>query len=704
MTVPTTTTTSTVPPTPSKKTMIVSQTTSDELFTTGTATAIYTGPTTSESEFTSTTEVVTVSTMETTCLVINTSFKYPQECNKKELLRRFFTCGITFQTNLELQKPECQCYYNYKKCFEDARKELQCHSTDQTKDPLVITVNILSELMINIYNVKCMPSMSPLNFEECNQALALKKIMMCCVTYFSLSDEHTRSVWSGSGDICSYAQDVQRCIAIAEHKTKCVNHKIFDHAREFVRHATSDKRHLCRLNVSSMSIQALAPHMKSKCRHSAVMKRALTCALQFQNTLDGYVKNKPPMTLACGYVTRLQKCLTSSVEGTECVGDSSVNAQIRGYKRVLQDAYSLNCEAPSGSSPNRAEQVHRRGESRISRNKMASARMGKHLKQNVLRRYLNQNTHMSKQTGGRGSYDEDDDYELISKRQKPVFMSPAGKLMEEPDGFRDDDSYDLLRSEGYQYHDLNRKNQRELEDYEDFADLEPDARPRTGRRHHRRHRKLRGRGGRTKKLVSDQLAAGKARHSKRDKRRKLAYEDEYFFDNEPDEESVISGLPDNMAMFQHIKHRPELNVERLLNKNISTDSSVATNVAGQKVSECNSADLQSEVNKCNVTLTKLVSLWPQTLTKQGDLATSKQVYDATICSDVRSYNACLTFAMQATGCGEHLPTLREIIREQQHRFGLGFCTAGNPCNRPVVLLLLFLTVIVLLHKSRHLRL
>ncbi|XP_037501759.2 uncharacterized protein LOC119375612 [Rhipicephalus sanguineus] len=454
-----------------------------------------------------------------------------------------------------------------------------------------------------------------------------------------------------------------------------------------------------------MSIQALAPHMKTKCRHTAVMKRALTCALQFQNTLDGYVKNKPPMTLACGYVTRLQECLTSSFEGTECVGDSSVNAQLRGYKRVLQDAYNLNCEAARRNAPNRAEQMRRRGEARISRNKVVSSRMGKRLKQNVLRRYLSQYAHMSEQTGGRGSYDEDDDYELISKRQKPVFMSPAGKLMEEPDGFRDDDSYDLLRSEGYQYHDLNRKNQRELEDYEDFADLEPDVRPRAGRRHHRRQKKGRARDGRTRKLVADPLVAGKARHAKRDKRRKLAYEDEYFFDNEPDEESVISGLPDNMAMFQHIKHRPELNVERLISRNTSANSSVATNMAGQKESPCNSGDLQNEVNKCNVTLTKLVSLWPQSLTKQSDLAISKETYDATICSDVRSYNACLTFAMQATGCGEHLPTLRAILKEQQHRFGLGFCTSGNKRSRPVVLLLFaWLTLFRLLHKGQQLHL
>ncbi|KAL3214336.1 hypothetical protein MRX96_007136 [Rhipicephalus microplus] len=447
---------------------------SDTTETTSPVTSPYSGPTTTESLYTTTTPF-TPSVSETTCLVINTSFKYPEECNKKELLRRFFTCGITFQTNLELQKPECQCYYNYKKCFDDARKELHCYNTDQTKDPLVITVNILSELMINIYSVKCMPSMSPLNFEECNQALALKKIMMCCVTYFSLSDEHAKSVWAGAADTCSYAHDMQRCIAIAEHKTKCVNHKIFAHAREFVRHATSDKRHVCQLNVSSMSIQALAPHMKTKCRHTAVMKRALTCALQFQNTLDGYTKNKPPMTLACGYVTRLQECLRSSLEGTECIGESSVNAQLRGYKRVLQDAYSLNCEVARSNAPNKAEQMRSRGEARISRNKVASSRMGKSLKQNVLRRYLSQYAHMSEQIAPRGSYDEDEDYELISKRQKPVFMSPAGKLMEEPDGFRDDDNYDLLRSEGYQYHDLNRKNQRELEDYEDFADLEPDV-------------------------------------------------------------------------------------------------------------------------------------------------------------------------------------------------------------------------------------
>ncbi|CAN7939682.1 unnamed protein product, partial [Ixodes hexagonus] len=205
-------------------------------------------------------------------------------------------------------------------------------------------------------------------------------------------------------------------------------------------------------------------------------------------------------------------------------------------------------------------------------------------KSSALRRYLGKTVHMSKQVASHmGSYDDDEDYELISKRQKPVFASPAGKLVEEPDGFRDDDSYDILKPDNYQYRDMSRRNQRELEDYEDFADLEPDMRPRAGRRQRRRHRKLRGKdvlaGADANNLVGKPQGAGRtdreARRAKRDKRRKLAYEDEYFFDNEPDEESVLSALPDNMAMFQHIKHRPELNVERLLGGNVTAATSAS---------------------------------------------------------------------------------------------------------------------------------
>ncbi|KAG0430475.1 hypothetical protein HPB47_022677 [Ixodes persulcatus] len=209
----------------------------------------------------------------------------------------------------------------------------------------------------------------------------------------------------------------------------------------------------------------------------------------------------------------------------------------------------------------------------------------KRLKSSALRRYLGKNTHMSKQVATHiGSYDDDEDYELISKRQKPMFASPSGKLVEEPDGFREDDSYDILKPDNYQYRDMSRRNQRELEDYEDFADLEPDMRPRAGRKQRRRHRKLRSKDalGRAdvNKLVGKPQGAGRtereARRAKREKRRKLAYEDEYFFDNEPDEESVLSALPDNMAMFQHIRHRPELNVERLLGGNVSAATSAPT--------------------------------------------------------------------------------------------------------------------------------
>ncbi|CAN8000968.1 unnamed protein product, partial [Ixodes pacificus] len=209
----------------------------------------------------------------------------------------------------------------------------------------------------------------------------------------------------------------------------------------------------------------------------------------------------------------------------------------------------------------------------------------KRLKSSALRRYLGKNTHMSKQVATHiGSYDDDEDYELISKRQKPMFASPSGKLVEEPDGFREEDSYDILKPDNYQYRDMSRRNQRELEDYEDFADLEPDMRPRAGRKQRRRHRKLRSKDalGRAdvNKHVGKPQGAGhtdrEARHAKREKRRKLAYEDEYFFDNEPDEESVLSALPDNMAMFQHIRHRPELNVERLLGGNVSAATSAST--------------------------------------------------------------------------------------------------------------------------------
>lgn len=247
--------------------------------------------------------------------------------------------------------------------------------------------------------------------------------------------------------------------------------------------------------------------------------------------------------------------------------------QLKTYKRVLESTYNVTCEAlikpkyigePMVSKVRKTDDRHR---------------MGKALRQSALRRYLNTNVRMSKQVGGRmNAYDEDEDYEVISKRQKPAFASPSGKLVEEPDGFRDDDNYDILKPDSFQYHDMSRRNQRELEDYEDFADLDPDVRTRSGRRQQHHQKKLRSKDviekGGARNLMTDPLVHGRerdARHPRSsNKRRKVSYEDEYFFDNEPEEESVLSGLPDNMPMFQHIKHRPELDVERLLGDNVTT--------------------------------------------------------------------------------------------------------------------------------------
>lgn len=257
---------------------------------------------------------------------------------------------------------------------------------------------------------------------------------------------------------------------------------------------------------------------------------------------------------------RLHRCLKSSVDGTKCAGHPSIHAQFKLYKKVLEDQYQVNCDAtenqaigePVPDQPSNEEQFGRLQKS-----------MKRH-RSSALTRYLGKNVDMSKQVANHmGSYDDDEDYELISKRQKPVFANPAGKLVEEPEAFRNDDSYDIQKPNNYQYHEMSRRNQRELEDYEDFADLEPDMRPRAGRRQRRRHRKLRA-----NRLVGKPLSAARAdreaRRAKRKKRRRLASEDEYFFDNEPDEGPALSALPDNMAMFQHIKHRPEINVQRLV--------------------------------------------------------------------------------------------------------------------------------------------
>lgn len=286
---------------------------------------------------------------------IDKNFKYPDTCLKEWLLRRMLTCGVTmFEFILHNQSDPCECLMNYRKCVHNATIELNCTTSDPEKDPIMVTTKLIESLMLAWYQNPCAIYATgsergrSSDGNECDEKTASVSSVVCYATYFAMNDLKTPAPWTNRNDACSAFNDVQRCLLVAQHKNNCTQQEFTEHSRRFLTVITSGKHRQCPVDAGFPKVQALSAYAKPGCQRSKALRRALQCAISFQDFADTERSFSPPQPVPCGHVSRLHTCLEDSVEGTGCYGDVNVHSEIKVYKKVLEDVYDVRClvEAP----------------------------------------------------------------------------------------------------------------------------------------------------------------------------------------------------------------------------------------------------------------------------------------------------------------------------------------------------------------------
>ncbi|XP_064467151.1 uncharacterized protein LOC135378163 [Ornithodoros turicata] len=626
----------------------------------------------------------------TTCLPLNPTFDYNDKCQEERFtyLRRFFTCGISFQHNMALPDQNCLCFYNYQKCLEEARQELVCNP-DQ--DPLLMSATILSNLMITMYAFNCAPHASYV-FEAdpgtghgalststcCNQKLGLQKAIMCYASYFYLSEMKTPTLWQSTHGSCSLVTDLQRCINFAEQRTKCTDCRVGRHVNRFLGVIVQPHHQECLTATGSK--KSLGPYMKPNCKPARVFKRALTCAIQFQDLVEMELKKERKQSVLCGHASRLHTCLEDSVEGTGCMGDTHMSSQLKMYKKLLEDVYGIQCNT-------------------LSQREVSLGR------RSPLNRKLPFGT-MNRVVHPLGNYgDEDYDDTKEAPNIQGHFAGPRRSLSQ--DDSEDDADYERLMSDVSYFQRRKLRlgglalNGRQTDDLQrlplQMIGVNPKVRSRNVVDDKMRIPPVSHGGnireslvGNQKRMLAAQPLQAVMRHvnfGKVAEAKKRDFEEEYFFGDDYSEHGHIPLLPEEMKLFLQMKAvAPKV-------LNVLESNKTLAGAPNLDTMNCSKEKVQPALRTCEESLLTVMTRWPKEMNDSVALLNLTKGKDV-ICGDIAKYKECLLHALKSHDC-DHPELVQDIMTQKGNALHLPLCSA-SPRLKLEITLVTFMAVLAFL--------
>lgn len=609
---------------------------------------------------------------------LDPKFKYPGDCNSTSLLRRMFTCGVALHEFILHKQDICECFLNYRQCIQLARVELGCANTSVANDPIIVTVKLLESLMMTWYNNPCVFYDDTFNetrldsVDGCDRSQGAIASVVCYATYFAMSELKTPAPWTSTNDACSAVNDVNRCLTAAEHRSNCTSLRFTVHSRKFLKVITWDKQLECPSDAEFVNVQALGPYVRSNCQRSKALKRALQCALSFQDLADVEHKFVPPQSVPCGHVSRLHTCLEDSVEGTGCFGDITIHSEIKVYKKVLEDAYEIHCVVEGQLDS--ALRVHSKSKPHIfipQANKISKQFPGA----SGLRSWKNEfGLYEHKGDDNTGYY-----YDDSSDVHKPVFAGPR-VLAIQPDDGEEDIEYEKLNSDaqlqkakpdhgkgGSAWHPLTERQKgisSEILKLPNNGTVAPNGSSPQLLLQFMRHPEEQS----ARVVVAGQSPEAQMIRERRPGRKGARgthgkNEEDYFFGNDYVENSELAMFPNGLDMFRHFRGGALMKMESVLANN---KSEFSTN-------DCPLEKVKLALGLCNATLRALLVRWPNIsdigLPLDGSSQGVKQ-----FCSDLNSYKGCLAAVLKSYDCshGQAISNIFEVYRKKMR---LPYCAS-----------------------------
>ncbi|KAH7980856.1 hypothetical protein HPB49_019718 [Dermacentor silvarum] len=153
-----------------------------------------------------------------------------KRCSRSTLFREYFTCGLSFQKELEAHnnfkgdetgKERCTTMNSYNECFRKALEASECHS----KSAITDTMQYLMELETRDIDYSCEEPRPVLNAgiisTRCSKSLAVKNAFLCAMTFEHLVEDLKVKREATAEKVCKLLIDYEQCIAKASRGTGC---------------------------------------------------------------------------------------------------------------------------------------------------------------------------------------------------------------------------------------------------------------------------------------------------------------------------------------------------------------------------------------------------------------------------------------------------------------------------------------------------
>ncbi|KAL1440117.1 hypothetical protein MTO96_009930 [Rhipicephalus appendiculatus] len=274
-------------------------------------------------------------------------------CKQKELLRRFFACGIALQASIEMADDPCKCISEYEKCYSRAKIELGC-TNDNMGANFTKYMLELTEATKKMYKVNCGKQRfhAGTALGKCDATEAMRRFFLCDLSYFRLVENAVRVGGKAFENICRHVYDVKDCLAKLEYQTGCTKSALHQHAASLLSKITSPFSRKCAESKLPLEASAQIALQRDKCDESAVLKKALVCAIGFQNFMDQKVsRRRPTKEEVCPFIKDFENCIDNASQGSTCKTDMSLSAQLVTYKRLLEEEYGVDCRTKGEMSP-----------------------------------------------------------------------------------------------------------------------------------------------------------------------------------------------------------------------------------------------------------------------------------------------------------------------------------------------------------------
>ncbi|XP_042143198.1 uncharacterized protein LOC121046238 [Ixodes scapularis] len=227
----------------------------------------------------------------------------------------------------------------------EARAETECTYTDSS---FISLMQMHTELMTDSVRSRCSQKSIDLNvLLKCSQAEALKKMLLCGLSYNKLlEDQKKQGEFYVTPTTCSYLAEFQHCMIEVERSTGCTKSELHLHTSTVLNFWTWNVAPLCE-SAASLLLNDVDP----KCDFPKSIHKALMCGKEFQEYAEQATWESMTFSQSCSSLETFDKCLQRALEVRQCKHSLGAQTQISLIKSMLRSEYKISCTNMYQSAP-----------------------------------------------------------------------------------------------------------------------------------------------------------------------------------------------------------------------------------------------------------------------------------------------------------------------------------------------------------------